>query len=76
VARRWCCIYRTSDATCALVDVLFSEHRDLEAAKALFRSAQAVTGVTPNRITTDGHDSSPRAIRAELGKHVRHRISR
>jgi len=37
-----------------LVDVLFSEHGDMEAAQAFFRSAQAVTGVTPDRVTTDG----------------------
>src|ERR1700731_4010890 len=36
----------------------------------------AVTGVTPNRVTTDGHDAYPRAIRTELGRHVRHRTSR
>lgn len=47
-----------------------------KAARAFFRSAQAVTGVTPKRITTDGHDSYPRAIRTELGKDVRHRTSR
>jgi putative transposase len=35
-----------------------------------------VTGVTPDRVTTDGHDSYPRAIRTELGKRVRHRTSR
>jgi putative transposase len=35
-----------------------------------------VTGVTPKRVTTDGHDSYPRAIRTELGTHVRHRTSR
>ena len=34
------------------------------------------TGVTPDRVTTDGHDAYPRAIRTELGKHVRHRTSR
>jgi putative transposase len=34
-----------------------------------------VTGVTPDRVTTDGHDSYPRAIRTELGKSVRHRTS-
>ncbi len=45
-------------------------------AQAFFRSAQAVTGVTPDRVTTDGHDSYPRAIRTELGKCVRHRCSR
>ena len=30
----------------------------------------------PDRVTTDGHDSYPRAIRSELGKGVRHRTSR
>ena len=56
--------------------MLFSEHRDTVAVKASFRSAKAVTGVTPDRVTTDGHDSYPRAIRSELGKGVRHRTSR
>jgi putative transposase len=58
------------------VDVLFSEHRDMAAARAFFRSAKTVTGVTPDRVTTDGHDSYPRAIRSELGLGVRHRTSR
>ena len=40
----------------ALVDVMLSEHRDLAAAKAFFRSAKTVTGVTPDRVTTDNHD--------------------
>src|SRR3954464_4030710 len=57
------------------VDVLFSEHRDMAGAQVFFRSAQAVTGVTPDRVTTDGHDSYPRAIRTELGQGVRHRTS-
>src|SRR3954454_14520821 len=39
------------------------------------RTAQAVTGVTPDRVTTDGHDSYPRAIRTTLGQDVRHRTS-
>jgi hypothetical protein len=34
-----------------------------------------VTGITPDRVTTDGHDSYPRAIRTVLGKGVRHRDS-
>src|SRR4029450_4149123 len=54
---RWCYLYRAIDRTGTLVDVLFSEHRDMEAAQAFFRSAKAVTGVTPDRVTTDGHDS-------------------
>src|SRR5918998_3544727 len=68
VQGRWCYLYRAIDRSGALVDVMFSEHRDMAAAKAFFRSAKAVTGVTPDRVTTDGHDSYPRAIRTELGK--------
>src|SRR3982750_4776816 len=48
----------------------------MAAAQAFFRSAKAVTGVTPDRVTTDGHDGYPRAIRSEPGKGVRHRTSR
>jgi putative transposase len=58
------------------VDVRLSETRDMAAATAFFRSAKTVTGVTPARVTTDGHDSYPSAIRTELGKAVRHRTSR
>jgi len=56
-------LYRAIDRSGALVDVMFSEHRDMAAAKAFFESAKMVTGITPDRITTDGHDSYPRAIR-------------
>ena len=73
---RWCYLYRAIDRSGTLVDVMFSEHRDMAAAKAFFRSAKAVTGVTPERVTTDGHNSYPRAINTELGKQVRHRTSR
>src|ERR1700710_734672 len=34
-----------------------------------------VTGITLDRVTTDGHDSYPRAIRTVLGTGVRHRNS-
>src|ERR687894_956329 len=73
---RWCYLYRAIDRSGALVDVLFSEQRDLAAAKAFFRSARAVTGVTRDRVTTDGHDSYPRAIRTGLGRGVRHGTGR
>ena len=53
---RWCYLYRAIDRNGTLVDVLFSETRDMAAARAFFRSAQAVTGVTPDRVTTDGHE--------------------
>ena len=73
---RWCYLYRAIDRSGALVDVMLSEHRDMAAAQAFFRSAKAVTGITPDRVTTDGHDSYPGAIRTELGRRVRHRTSR
>jgi putative transposase len=76
VQGRWCYLYRAIDRSGALVDVMFSEHRDMAAAKAFFRSAKAVTGVMPDRVTTDGHDSYPRSIRTGLGRGVWHRTSR
>jgi putative transposase len=71
----WRYLYRAIDRDGALVDVMLSEHRDLAAAKAFFRSARMVTGVIPDRITTDGHDGYPAAIRSELGEAVRHRTN-
>ena len=68
VKGRWKYLYRAIDRDGALVDVMLSEHRDLAAAKAFFRSAKTVTGVTPARVTTDGHDAYPRAIRTKLGR--------
>ncbi len=72
---QWRYLYRAIDRSGALVDVMFSEHRDIAAANAFFESAKMVTGVTPDRVTTDGHDSYPRAIRTILGEGVRHRDS-
>ena len=72
---RWCYLYRAIDRFGALVDVRLIEKRDMAAAKAFFRSAKAVTGVTPARVTTDGHDSYPRAIRTELDAGVKHRTN-
>src|SRR6202790_5485328 len=75
VSGRWCYLYRAIDRFGSLVDVRLSEKRDMAAAKAFFRSARAVTGVIPARVTTDGHDSYPRAIRTMLGDGVKHRTS-
>ena len=72
----WVYLYRAIDRSGVMVDVRLSETRDMAAARAFFRSAKAITAVTPARVTTDGHDSYPRAIRSELGNHVRHRTSR
>ncbi len=33
------------------------------------------SGFVPDRVTTDGHNSYPRAIRSTLGRNVRHRTS-
>jgi putative transposase len=59
-----------------LVDVYLSETRDLAAAEAFFLSAWTVTGATPDRITTDGHDAYLRAIRTVFGQQVTHRPNR
>jgi putative transposase len=58
------------------VDVRLSETRDLVAAETFFWSAWTVTGVTPDRIATDGHDAYPRAIRNVFGEQVTHRANR
>jgi putative transposase len=76
VRGHWRYLYRAIDRNGALVDVMFSEHRDMTAAMAFFQSAKTVTDVTPDQVTTDGHDSYPRAIRTMLGRGVTHRTSR
>src|SRR5918992_3365997 len=75
VRGRWAYLYRATDRDGNLVDTMLSEHRDMAAAQAFFRSAKAVTGVPPQRVTTDGHGSYPRAICSTLGRHVVHRTS-
>jgi len=75
VRGRWAHLYRAIDRDGNLVDTMLSERRDMAAAQAFFRSARAVTGATPERVTTDGHGSYPRAIRSTLGRRVVHRTS-
>ncbi|MGI4792573.1 MAG: IS6 family transposase [Janthinobacterium lividum] len=75
VRGRWTYLYRAIDRDGNLIDAMLSQHRDMKAAKASFRSARATMGFRPGRVTTDGHGSYPRAIRMVLGKIVRHRIS-
>jgi DDE domain len=48
----------------------------MEAAQRFFKQAVDVVGHAPERVTTDGHDSYPRAIRETLGRDVRHRTNR
>jgi putative transposase len=59
VRGRWCYLYRAVDRDGNLIDTMLSEHRDMRAAKAFFRSAKATMGFKPDRVTTDGHSSSP-----------------
>ena len=75
VRGRWTCLCRAIDRDGTLVDAMLSEHRDRMAAKAVFRSATATMGLQPDRATTDGHGSCPRAIRTVLGRTVRQRTS-
>jgi putative transposase len=76
VGGRWCYLYRASDADGNLVASMLSETRDLDAAKRFFARARVVVGHTPEKVTTDGHDAYPRAIREERGPEVCHRTSR
>jgi putative transposase len=76
VQGQWRYLYRAIDRDGNLVDTRLSDTRDLAAAEAFFRSAWTMTGVTPDRITTDGHDAYPRAIRNVFGNHVTHRTNR
>jgi putative transposase len=73
---RWQYLYRAINQDGHLIDVRLSDTRDLTAAETFFRSAWTVTGVTPEHITTDGHDAYPRAIRRVFGDQVSHRTNR
>src|SRR5258708_37844099 len=48
----------------------------MEAAQLFFKQALAVVGHAPERVTTDGHTSYPRAVRETLGDHVLHRTNK
>ncbi len=76
VQGQWQYLYRAIDRDGDLIDARLSDTRDLAAAEACFRSAWTVTGVMPDRITTDGHDAYPRAIRNGCGDRVLHRTNR
>jgi putative transposase len=76
VQGRWCYLYCTIDRDGPLLDARLSDTRDLAAAEAFFRSAWIVTGVIPDRITTDGQEAYPRAIRNVFGDRVTHRTNR
>ena len=64
VSGKWCYLYRAIDRDRNLVDCRFSEKRDMDAAKAFFHEVLKVTGVRPDRVTTDGYESYSRAIKS------------
>ncbi len=72
---KWCYLYRAIDRKGNLVDSLLSATRDMDAAQRFFRSAISVINQAPTQVTTDGHDSYPRAIRETLGPHAKHRCN-
>jgi transposase, IS6 family len=83
VAGHWGYVYRAIDEHGQVIEVLFREHRDTEAAAAFFRSALENTGVTPDTVTTDKAAAYPPALAAVLpevehitGKAVQQRIER
>ncbi len=55
--------------------MMLSLHQDMDAANRFFKDVLGITEYTPERVTTDGHDSYPRAIREMLGEHVVHRCN-
>jgi putative transposase len=55
-------------------DVMLSGRRDLAAAKAFFRSAEAMT--VPDRVTTDGQDAYRRRSTPNSARAVTHRTTR
>jgi len=63
VEGRWCSLYRASDSEGNLVETMLSRTRDMDAAKRFFACALKAVGQAPEKVTTDGHDSSPRAVR-------------
>jgi len=75
VGGKWKYLYRAIDRDGNLVDSMLSEKRDMDAARCFFRQALDVVGQAPDRVTTDGHDAYPRAIRETLGEEVHHRCN-
>ena len=75
VKGKWVYLYRAIDRKGNLVDSRLSKTRDLEAAKEFFKRAVKIVDHKPERVTTDGHDSCPKALRKVIGKKVMHRTN-
>jgi putative transposase len=66
---QWCYLYRAIDWD-APGRLNAERNRDIEAAQRFFRQARIVAGQIPERVTTDGHATYPRAIRETPGEAV------
>lgn len=71
-----CYRYRALDRDGNLVAARLRPTRDMDAAQPFLQPALALAGEAPERVTTDGHTASPRAIREMRGNDVPHRTSR
>jgi transposase-like protein len=69
---QWYYLYRAIDRNGNLVDSMLNTTRDMVAAQRFFRKTLSVAEEVPQQVTTDGHDSYPRAIREVLGSDVEH----
>jgi putative transposase len=76
VKGKWCYLYHPSIEMAIWLIRGSNEKRDMKAARRFFKQAVDVVGHSPERVTTDGHDSYPRAIRETLGCDVLHRTNR
>ena len=68
VQGKWGYLYRAIDQDGNLVDSMLSQKRDMDATKRFFQQALQTVGHAPERVTTDGHRSYPRAIREIRGQ--------
>jgi putative transposase len=75
VQGKWCYLYRAIDRDGNLVDSMVSEKRNMDAAQRFFQQVLQTVDHAPERVTTDGHTSYPRAIREILGSDVVHRTT-
>jgi len=75
VKGKTCYLYRSIDRRGNLIDCMLSEKRDMVATKKFFRSAITVVGMKPERVSTDGMTSYPRAIKETMGAKVVHRVN-
>ena len=74
--KAWHYLYRAIDKTGHLVNSRLVKVRNLKNTSAFFKQAVAIVGHKPEKVTTDGEGSYPKAIRKVLGRKVEHRTNR